>query len=568
MRLFSDQVETEALAESVAKLATGNVIEEDDFLSLFFRTISGANNNLLNPEWGSAGDILIRLADNDYEDGVSEPAGANRPSARVVSNGVVAQSESIKNDANFSDYIWQWGQFIDHDLDLTDPDPSNESFPISVPSGDPFFDPFNTGMQFIPLTRSLFKVESGVRQQENEISAFIDASMVYGSDRERALELRTLDGTGRLKVSSGNLLPFNTNGLPNAGGTGSNFFLAGDVRANEQVGLAAMHTLFVREHNYVAKRIKRIFPFLHGDSIYELSRMVVGAEIQAITYREFLPRVLGQNSLSQYSGYRSNVNPGIANEFSTAAYRFGHSMLSPTLLRLDQNNEVITDGNLALKDAFFDPSRILDEGGIEPILRGLSKQAAQKVDTQIVDGVRNFLFGPPGSGGFDLASLNIQRGRDHGLSSYNDTRAALGLGRVSSFAQISSDANVQAKLASVYASVDDVDLWVGGLAEDAVNGSILGETFFTIVRDQFSRLRDGDRFWYERHLSSPELVEWVNSQTLSTIIRRNTSINDELQAEAFDAPMTVNEPDPEVDNEICFDFGSFRICIDPDDIHI
>ena len=67
-----------------------------------------------------------------------------------------------------------------------------------------------------------------------------------------------------------------------------------------------------------------------------------------------------------------------------------------------------------------------DEGGIAPVLRGLAAQVQQSVDTQIVPDVRNFLFGPPGAGGLDLASLNIQRGRDHGLSDYNSMREASG----------------------------------------------------------------------------------------------------------------------------------------------
>ena len=125
-------------------------------------------------------------------------------------------------------------------------------------------------------------------------------------------------------------------------------------------------------------------------------------------------------------------NPQISNAFAAASYRFGHSMLSPTLQRLDDNGETIEQGNLPLRDAFFQPNRV-KEAGIEPFLRGFAAQTAQALDPQVVDDVRNFLFGEPGQGGFDLASLNIQRGRDHGLPSYNDTREALGFQRITSF---------------------------------------------------------------------------------------------------------------------------------------
>jgi hypothetical protein len=154
-----------------------------------------------------------------------------------------------------------------------------------------------------------------------------------------------------------------------------------------------------------------------------------------------------------------------------------------------------------------------------------------EVDTEMVEGVRNFLFGPPGAGGLDLASLNIQRGRDHGLADYNDTREAIGLPRFTSFAEITSDATLQAKLESLYGSVDDVDLWVGGLAEDHVRGSSVGETFQTIIVDQFERLRDGDRFWYQNQFSGRQLVQ-LQKTSLSDVIERNTDLTS-IQKNAF-----------------------------------
>jgi hypothetical protein len=207
-------------------------------------------------------------------------------------------------------------------------------------------------------------------------------------------------------------------------------------------------------------------------------------------------------------------------------------MLSPYILRLDQNLNTIPEGNLPLMDAFFSPEIITDEGGIDPLLRGLAKQLAQRVDPFVVDDVRNFLFGLPGEGGFDLASLNIQRGRDHGLPRYNDVREQLGLPTASSFQDISSDPDIQTKLEEAYGDVGNIDVWVGGLAEDPVPGSHVGELFRFIIKIQFEALRDGDRFWYERNLSKEELAE-VQSTRLSDVIRRNTGIGSELQDDVF-----------------------------------
>ncbi|MDY7095262.1 MAG: peroxidase family protein [Acidobacteriota bacterium] len=505
-----------------------------------YRSLDGTGNNLLDSETGATYTTLLRLLPSDYGDGISSLAGPDRPSARAISNLVTAQPSSFTNDGGITDYLWQWGQFLDHDMDLTEGNDPPEAANIVIPMGDPFFDPEFTGTATMSLNRSVYDLTTGTgvdnpRQQLNEITAWIDASNVYGSDEFRAAALRTLDGTGRLLTSSGNLLPFNTLGMPNAGGDGPELFLAGDVRANEQAGLTAMHTLFVREHNRLAQEIALAEPSLDGEEIYQRARRMVGALMQAVTYNEFLPLLLGPDALPPYSGYRPDLDARISNLFATAAYRFGHSALSPVIRRLDAQGEEIQEGHLPLRDAFFAPHRIADEGGIEPILRGLASQACQVPDPMVVDDLRNFLFGAPGSGGFDLTALNIQRGRDHGLPSYNDTRRGLGLPPAAGFSDITSDPMMSQRILQAYGDVEQVDLWVGGLAEDAVPGSMLGEVFTLVLVDQFTALRDADRFWYQRILSPQELAE-VESTRLSDIIRRNTPIGDEIQDDIFLLP--------------------------------
>ena len=498
-----------------------------------YRTIDGSRNNHRNPDWGRADIELIRKTSIDYADGKETPAGIHRDSAREISNICATQSESITNAISASDFLWQWGQFLDHDIDLTPTISPAEPFDIPVPRTDIAFDPFGTGTVVIPLDRSFYRIIQGVRQQVNEITAYIDASNVYGSDLERARELRRFDGTGRLRMDTKGHLPFNTSGLANAPADDDpTLFLAGDVRANEQIGLIAMHTLFVREHNFWAKRIKKRLGINDENTLYQIARAIVAAEIQVITYKEFLPILLGSNAISPYKGYRSTINPGIANVFSTAAYRLGHSMLPDELLRLNVFGEPIPAGNISLANAFFSPNEIMENGGIDPILRGLGSQVAQNIDPFIVDGVRNFLFGPPGAGGLDLASLNIQRGRDHGLPSYNQVRTDLGLPPARYFAEITYDREIIQNLSQAYKSIDDIDIWVGGLAENHVSGALVGETFYTILKDQFERLRDGDRFWYERYFPQ-KLVNLIEKQTLAKIIRRNTRIGSELQDNAF-----------------------------------
>ena len=374
---------------------------------------------------------------------------------------------------------------------------------------------------------NLFTFESRTpnpRQQINEISAFLDGSVIYGTDAVRAAALRSFTG-GLLKTSEGNLPPLNTDGLANANDAhlvpDAELFLNGDVRSNENVELSAIHALFVREHNLLAKAVSANNPSLNDEQVFQQVRRLVVAELQVITYREFLPALLGPVALRPYRGYNPQVNPGIATEFSTAAYRNGHTLINDDVELLDNDAQEVAEP-LELADAFFNPS-VLKAFGPGPLLKYLATDNAQEVDTRLVAGLRNFLFGPPGAGGFDLASLNIQRGRDHGLADYNGTRAAYGLPRVSTFAQITKDVNVQAKLASLYGNVDSIDLWVAGLCEDHVPGSSVGPTFQRIIADQFERIRDGDSNWYALKFSGPQLME-IERTRLSGIIRRNTEI--------------------------------------------
>lgn len=502
-----------------------------------YRTFDGSDNNLSVPEMNESETVLIRIMPSDYGNVSNTLAGDSRSSPRAISNTVNAQIESRFNPAFASDFLWQWGQFIDHDLVLSDGVDPAEPADIAIPSGDAWFDPPGTGARTLPLNRSIYDPGTGTasanpRQQLNEITGWIDASNVYGSDVDRATALRTNDGTGTLRTSAGNLLPFNEWGLSNAGGPGTELFVAGDVRANEQIGLTAMHTLFVREHNRLSEEIATRNPGLSGDGIYRRARRIVSAQMQVITYEEFLPVLLGPNALRPYQGYDETIDAGIANIFSAAAFRLGHTMLGALILRLDEQGNEVAAGHLPLREAFFSPWTLIDEGGIEPILRGLASQVCQRIDVHVVDEVRNFLFGEPGSGGFDLAAIDIQRGRDHGLPDYNTARQALGLPPKTAFAEITASPEIQDRLAAAYGTVDDMDVWVVGLAEDPVPGSALGELFHIIVAEQFEALRDGDRFWYERSLYRDELRE-VAGTKLADIIRRNTSIGDEIDDNVF-----------------------------------
>ena len=300
-----------------------------------FAPIDAAGNNVNHPEWGTVGEQFTRVAPSAYEDGLNAPARSDQMKAREISNLLSEQEGSIENDRFITAMWFQWGQFLDHDI--------TRDFDVRPFESTSVVETFDISDDF-PFERTPYDLNTGSttpREHVNHVTAFIDGSVVYGSSEPHAAALRTFDG-GKLKsqdTAVGELLPFNTDGLMNAPSPSPNFFIAGDVRSNENIGLTSMQTLWVREHNRLAEALAASEFSGHDTSlpdvdeaIYQRARQIVIGLIQNITYNEFLPSTLGFNALPTYTGYDADLNPQISNEFAAAAYRFGHSTLSDELL--------------------------------------------------------------------------------------------------------------------------------------------------------------------------------------------------------------------------------------------
>ena len=512
------------------------------------RSFDGTGNNLSNSTLGSANTDYRREASGaHYTDGVSSPAGASRPSARFISNALMTQGESSVPDArNITALVYTWGQFIDHDLDLRNNASPTQPMNIAVPTGDVWFDPSSTGTQVIPMSRSGYNSASGFavgnpRQQTNTVTSYLDGSMVYGSDSSRAGWLRT--GTsGQLKFTAaptGAMLPTDDGSQvmdgPFGPSTSSSLYVAGDTRANEQIGITSIQTLALREHNRQATLIARANPGWSDEQVYQRARKITSAEIAAITYNEFVPALLGSGALPGYSGYNGSTDPSVSNAFAAVGFRIGHSQLDDDIERVGPDGNVVAKGNLPLRNAFFNPAALSapGTGGVDAVLRGFAGRVEQSVDLLMIDDIRNFLFAAPGQGGMDLAAIDVQRGRDHGLADYNTMRQDFGLAKVATFAQISSDPSIQAQLQQLYGTVDDIDPFVGALAEDHAAGSSVGPLARAIIADQFKRTRDGDRLFYmnDPSFNASDLAA-INSFKLSDLIRRNTFVRN-IQDNAF-----------------------------------
>ena len=511
------------------------------------RSIDGSENELAAPD----AELQRFSGPAHYPDGQGLGVSMfDEPNARDVSNAVATMPEGVEK-APVSDIFWQWGQFMDHDYTLAE---GIAEVADIVVSGDP------DGITSIPFARAvhhftppLDEDPNGVREQLNEITGFVDGSMVYGSSENRVTFLREFSG-GRMRMQNDDsLLPFATTeqlggdaftppeiniGGPRAAEKGIEdiLFVGGDPRVNEQPGLTAIHTLFVREHNRVAGILDSIFDD-SDENIFQLARKVVIGEIQHITYTEFLPLLIGDFAPNpeDYS-FDASVNPGVAQEFASCAFRVGHTFLSGDLL---MHNGVDPTGNLNLVDGFFNPQMFIDFPGlIDELLIGQTNQAAEAADMFVIDEVRTNLFGLLGSStaaagvGLDLVALNVQRARDHGVNKYNEVRAGYGLDRRANFNEVSSDPVVVERLTNAYggndqAAVDLCDPWICGLAEDPASG-LLGEFFSTIIGDQFTRSMNGDSFFYtgDADLNNAEFTGLtglnVFSTSLADIINFNT----------------------------------------------
>jgi hypothetical protein len=546
-----------ANAAAVAKVSIGESYGEGESPPETFYPIDGRGVNSAEPDWGSTGVMLGRVANSTHDPATDWMGLADLPNPRVISNAVCAQPDVISDERGLSDYNWLWGQFITHEIDFTltqngrvgtSGEPQHAD--IDVAPDDPYM-ATEGGFKML-FFRSLFVNETQddgtvTREHPNSITTWIDGSVVYGSDAGRTDWLRTHEG-GRLKVSEwteGDLLPIagddddTVPGMSFAGFSADVRFVAGDARANEHIALMAMHVLFMREHNRLADEIAERNPDWSDEDIFQRARKLVAAQIQAITFEEFLPS-LGI-TLDAYAGYDETINPEITSTFATVAFRMGHSQIGDTFLRVNEDRTPDELGHMSLFDGFWTTKPVTEEGGLAPIMRGMAMHTQPANDVFFGEDLRNRLFGEILQGGMDLCAIDIQRGRDHGVPDYGSIRAAFGLAPISNFTEVSSDASITSSLSTAYGDENPghIDPLMGMLAEDHLPDSALGETMDAVIRDQYLRLRDGDPLYYENDAELDGVQSEIAATRLSEVILRNTEI-ESIQCNVFFAEHDVN----------------------------
>ncbi|KAI5635150.1 peroxidase domain-containing protein [Phthorimaea operculella] len=541
-----------------------------------YRSMGGECNYPANPTWGAANTgferILLQttaMVKNlsflhnppGYHTGTwamkASSSGLPLPSARMVS-AVLIPDGSYPSPTH-SMLFMQFGQFIAHDTSagVTFTLGNGSAISCCTNDGEGFLDPELQHWACAPIVADpqdafygqyRHKCMNFVRtqlapngdcsvgygKQMNGATHYPDLSHLYGSTPEKVQSLRAPGGLLAVFNDYGRELPpLTTTGDCLSVKEGSACFESGDSHGNQIISLTIFHTIWTREHNRIARALIRLNPAWDEETVYYEARRLVQAEFQHIIYSEWLPALLGPQMMQTFglnpsagyaSSYDPHVNPSLTAEFSTAAMRFGHSIVDGRITVPHPSTNSVYE-TLSIPEVMFQPARLRLKHFLDRTILGLSRQPMQSVDPFVTEGLTRYLFHGGNPFGLDLATINIQRGRDWGVRSYNHYRRLIGLPAFDDFYQF-GPVTAQ-RLSSVYSSPEDIDLWIGGLLEEAVEGGIVGPTFAHIIADQFSKLKRGDRYFYEYGADvnpgafSPSQLAEIKKVTLARILCDN-----------------------------------------------
>ncbi|GFY80109.1 peroxidase [Trichonephila inaurata madagascariensis] len=506
-----------------------------------YRTFDGTCNNLDHPTWGSANECYLRFQKAFYDGYGGVRKSVTRDPLPEPRNLTVNIFRDVKQRSQRTSFMLTiFGQAVAHDLGnivkLDDKaeccSPGNESNPACLPirlsPDDPDFSRYNVTCRNFQTSKDCHLCDTANKESLSDVTSFLDASIAYGNSDEKANSIRRNDGTG-------------------------------DERVNQHATLTSIHTLYMREHNRLAAILKLLNPQWDEEQLFQEARRINIAQVQCITYKEYLPYVIGPYLMEQFdlkvkdgpegTLYNPRTRPGIVNEFSTSAFRL-HSMVASNVGAL----------RLLFEDLYSNPKLIWD-GHMNQLMQGVCRVSSAKYDHWFVKDVTVSLRRPPGkSYGSDLSSMDIQRGRDTGLAPYIYLVKFCSGNRykITSFEDLSplmSMENIEL-LKKNYKSVEDVDLGVGLHMENHLPEAEVGPTTACIIAKQFYLIKFGDRFYFEHEGEVPSFTpdqrNALKQCSFSRLLCDNTNIP-RIQKNVMLVPDAQNNPNipcneiPEID---------------------
>ncbi|XP_068882317.1 dual oxidase 2 [Aphelocoma coerulescens] len=551
----------------VVLVGTWTLGRAQESISWEVQRYDGWYNNLLHHSHGSVGARLLRLLPANYADGVYQALQEPHvPNARQLSNAVARGPSGLPSRRNTTVLAVFFGFHVLLDiLETEKPGCPAEFLNIYIPSGDPVFDPAGTGRVVLPFQRVRWAAETGQspnnpREQTNEVTGWLDGSSIYGSLHSWSDALRSFSG-GQLASGPNRSLPRQTDGKvpmwkaldPSTGQGGpQGIYDLGSAWGNENPFLQAESIAWFRYHNQLAKALAQKHPAWSDEDLFQHARKRVIATFQSIVLYEWLPTLLG-TQVPEYQGYQQHLDPSLSPEFVAAAGQFLATMVPPGVYKRDTKcrfqNVSVSSGSfpaVRLCNSYWSRERpgLQQAEDVDNLLLGMSSQIAEREDNVVVEDLRDYWYGPLKYSRTDYVASWVQRGRDLGLPTYNQVRERFGLKPLQNWSNLAShlEPQVLQNVAALYANnMAGLELLPGGMLE--ADGSL----FSTIILDQFVRLRDSDRFWFENTkngLFTEEEIREIRNTTFHSVLTAVTyAKSTDLQPHVF--VWTEGDPCPQ-----------------------
>uniref|UniRef100_A0A8C1QW17 NAD(P)H oxidase (H2O2-forming) n=1 Tax=Cyprinus carpio TaxID=7962 RepID=A0A8C1QW17_CYPCA len=487
----------------------------------------GWYNNLADHDRGAADAALVRLFPAQYTDGVYLPRQEpHLPNPRQISNIAMSGQSGLMSYRNRSVQSVAFGYHVWSEISETRrPGCPPEFMHIKVQKEDPVFGSNSSQPVLLQFQRAEWDPSTGKSPNNPRTQVpWIDGSSIYGSSSSWCDALRTFSKGLLASGSSKDMPRRSSSGYlmwsapdPSTSPGSQELYEFGNAWANENIFTVTEGIIWFRYHNYLASKLHEEHPFWSDEELFQNARKRVIATFQVNTVF--------------FAGYQKYVDPGISAEFEAAAVRFGLTLPPPGVYKR-YTAQITFVKLLEINNPNLQSSQDVDE-----LIMGMASQIAEREDNIIVEDLRDYMYGPLRFSRSDAVALTIQRGRDFGLPSYNQIRESLNMRPVNSWDEINPKLKNTQVLPqpSLYENdISRLELFVGGLLESQEGP---GPVFSTIILDQFERIRNADRFWFENiqnGLFTEEEIQAIRNTTFHDVLLDVTSAEEgDIQKNVF-----------------------------------